>query len=310
MPHSTALLAACWLSAGDSVPFRGTPKSPIDIRTRIEAVARAGYVGFGVTRMDIITARDTVGLPAVATMLSDNGIDTVQLEWISDWWTSGSLRQRSDEARRDLLEAAEALHADNIKVGADNTGEPAAYDQLCQGFHELAADAADVGVKIGFENTPFGHLPTTEEAIRFVRDVGHPNGGLVLDIWHTQRGGTPYEILPEILNVSQLVGVELDDGRQSAQGGDLEDTFDNRLLCGRGVFAVPRFIRAVQQIGWTGPWGIEHMSTTSRTQPIDQVLADARDAALACLAQADNAHPGDATEAAVSGRRGPDRDDP
>jgi sugar phosphate isomerase/epimerase len=295
-PPTPALVATCWLTAGDSVPFRGTPTSPVDIRTRIEAVAAAGYVGFGVTHEDITVARDSIGLPAVATMLADNGIDIVELERITDWWTRGPRRQHSDQVRRDLLEAAEALHADHIKVGDDDTGEPAAYEEMCQGFHDLAAEAADVGVKIGFENTPFGHLPTTEQAIQFVSDVGHPNGGFFLDIWHTQRGGTPYEVLPEILDVSRLVGVELDDGRRSAQGSDLEDTFDNRLLCGQGDFDVPRFIRAVLEIGWTGPWGLEHMSSTSRTQPITQVLADARRAALACLAQAGEGTPGDAAD--------------
>jgi len=296
IPPAPAFVATCWLTAGDSVPFRGTPTSPINIRTRIEAVARAGYVGFGVTHEDITVARETIGLPAVATMLADNGITVVELERITDWWTSGRPRELSDQVRRSLLEAAEALHAHHIKVGDDDTGEPAAYDQLCQGFHDLAAEAADVGVKIGFENTPFGHLPTTEQAIRFVSDVGHPNGGFFLDVWHTQRGGTPYEILPEILNVSQLVGVELDDGRQSAQGGDLEDTFDNRLLCGQGDFDVPRFIRAVLQVGWSGPWGLEHMSSTSRTQPITQVLSEAREAALACLGQAGEGTPDGAAD--------------
>jgi sugar phosphate isomerase/epimerase len=297
MSPAPALLAACWLSAGDVVPFRGTTTSPIDIRTRIEAVARAGYVGFGVTREDVVVARDTLGLAAVSAMLADHGIQTVQLEWITDWWETGKERERSDEGRRDLLSAAGALRADNIKVGADDKGTKPSYDQLCHGFHDLAADGAEVGVKIGFENTPFGHLPTTEEAIQFIKDVGHPNGGLVLDIWHAQRGGTNYDELPELLDVSHLVGVELDDGEQSARGPDLDDTFDNRLLCGQGVFDVPRFIRAVDRIGWTGPWGIEHMSVHSRTQPIDDVLTEARDAALACLAGAgrDNAASGAAS---------------
>ncbi|WP_426565010.1 sugar phosphate isomerase/epimerase family protein [Angustibacter sp. McL0619] len=287
MAAAPTFLAACWLSAGDVVPFRGKTHSTIDIRTRIEAVARAGYVGFGVTHEDITTARDTVGLPAVAAMLADNGIDTVQLEWITDWWAMGAERQRSDVVRRNLLEAAEALDADNIKVGADDTGEPAAYEQLCEGLHDLARDAAEVGVRIGFENTPFGHVKTTEAAIRFISDVGHPNAGLILDIWHAQRGGTFYEDLPRLLDLSQLVGVELDDGHHSARGLDLEDTFDNRLLCGQGVFDVTEFIRAVQRVGWTGPWGIEHMSTVSRSQPIDEVLVQAREAALTCLSAAD-----------------------
>jgi len=56
------LIAACWTSAGDVVPFRNGPHSPLDVRTRIRAVAEAGYTGFGLTREDLVVARDTVGL--------------------------------------------------------------------------------------------------------------------------------------------------------------------------------------------------------------------------------------------------------
>lgn len=283
---SPQFLAACWTSAGDVVPFRGTTTSPVDIRTRIETVARCGYTGFGLTREDLVVARDTVGLPTVAALLRDNGITTVQLEWITDWWTTGDRRRASDAARRDLLDAAPVLGVDNIKVGADDDGTPASYDELCAGFDTLANDAAEAGAKIGFENTPFGHVKTTEEAITFVTDVANPNGGLILDIWHAQRGGTSYAAIPDLLPLDYLVGVELDDGYATWQGHGLPDTFDNRLICGTGAFDVPSFIRAVVEVGWTGPWSIEHMSVTSRQQPLAQVLTDVRRGALDCFAAA------------------------
>lgn len=279
-------LAACWTSAGNSVPFRGIKTSPIDIRTRIETVARCGYSGFGLTREDLVVARETIDLPTVAALLRDNGIETVQLEWISDWWASGEPRRVSDEARRDLLGAVEVLGVDNIKVGADDDGTPASYDQLCAGFDALANDAAEVGAKIGFENTPFGRIPTTEQAIQFIIDVANPNGGIILDVWHAQRGGTPYELIPARLPLPYVVGVELDDGYAMADGPGLPDTFDNRLICGSGAFDVPAFIRAMLDLGWTGPWGIEHMSMASRQQPIAQVLTEARQGALGCLVAA------------------------
>jgi sugar phosphate isomerase/epimerase len=277
-------LAACWTSAGDVVPFRGVTTSPIDIRTRIETVARCGYTGFGLTREDLVVARDTLGLPTVAALLRDNGIDTVQLEWISDWWTTGERRQSSDKVRGDLLDAVPVLGVNNVKVGADDDGTPASYDQLCAGFDELANGAAEAGTRIGFENTPFGRVKTTEEAIRLITDVANPNGGLILDIWHAQRGGTRYSAIPELLPLEYLVGVELDDGHATAEGDGLPDTFDNRLICGTGAFDVPAFIRAVEELGWAGPWGIEHMSVTSRQQPIDRVLIEARQGAIDCFA--------------------------
>ena len=278
------------------VPFRGITTSPVDVRDRIAAVAAAGYTGFGLTREDLVVARDSIGLPAVAASLREHGIMTVQLEWVTNWWTDGELRRASDAARADLFEACPVLGVDNIKVGADDDGRPVSYDQLCQGFDALAEAGAQVGVKIGFENTPFSHhVKTTEQAIAFVADVGHPNGGMIVDIWHAYRGGSDYRVIPETLPLERVFGVELDDGRHAVVGSDLEDTFDNRLVCGEGVFDVPAFILALRDLGWTGPWGVEHMSTEFRGLPVPEALARARDGVLRCLAEADaraSVHPG------------------
>jgi sugar phosphate isomerase/epimerase len=287
-PAGTELLAACWTSAGNVVPFRGLLTSPVDVRDRIAAVAAAGYTGFGLTREDLVVARDTIGLPAVAASLRDYGITTVQLEWITNWWTDGELRRGSDEVRADLFEACPVLGVDNIKVGADDDGRQVSYEQLCEGFDALAEAGAQVGVKIGFENTPFSHwVKTTEQAIRFVTDVGHTNGGMIVDIWHAYRGGSDYRVIPETLPLEHVFGVELDDGRHEVVGTDLEDTFDNRLVCGDGVFDVPDFILQLRALGWVGPWGVEHMSSEFRELPVEESLARARDGVFECFAEAD-----------------------
>ncbi|MFC9556690.1 sugar phosphate isomerase/epimerase family protein [Rhodococcus sp. NPDC056960] len=283
-----ALLAACWTSAGDVMPARGSDRSPIPIRERIEAVARTGYTGFGLTRPDLVAARETVGLGEVAKMLADNGITQVQLEWITNWWTTGDARAASDEVRRDLFEAAPVLGVDNIKVGADDDGVPVSRDLLVEQFDALASDGAAVGVKIAFENTPFSHhIKTTEQAAQFVKDVDNPNGGLILDIWHAFRGGTDYDTLPQLVPAQFVFGVELDDGWSTVRGTDLEDTFDNRVPCGEGEFDVPKFINAIRRIGFDGPWGIEHMSEEFRHLPVADALARARTGALQCFARAD-----------------------
>jgi sugar phosphate isomerase/epimerase len=285
--ETPALLASCWTSAGDVMPLRGPDTSPLPIRTRIEAVGRAGYTGIGLTRPDLVVARDTVGLETVARLLADNGITTVQLEWITDWWTTGPRRQQSDAVRADLFGACSVLGVDHIKVGADDAGDPPIYDQLCAGFDALADSGREAGVKIAFENTPFTHLvATTEQAIRFITDVGNANGGLLLDIWHAFRGGTSYADLSGTLPLDYLFGVEIDDGVSEVVGSHREDTFDNRLVCGTGEFDVPSFISAVENLGWTGPWGVEHMSLAYRKLPVEQALIQARDAALDCFTAA------------------------
>jgi len=288
VPTAPEFLAACWTSAGDVMPLRGPDTSPLDVRTRIEAVARTGYTGFGLTHADLQVAKAQVGLPVVASMLRDHGIETVQLERVVDWWTTGERKQRSDALRTDLFDACEALGVDNIKVGADDDGEPVTYDELCAGFDALADAGREAGVKIAYENTPFSPLPirSTEQAIQLVVDVGNSNGGLVLDVWHAYRGGTPYDALLR-LPPEHLFGVELDDGASQVVGSQIEDTFDNRPLCGTGDFDVVAFVEVVRRLGWTGIWGVEHMSDRDRKRPVEVVLQEAKEAAEACIAHAD-----------------------
>lgn len=71
------------------MPLRGPDTSPLDVRTRIEAVARPWYKGFGLTHADLLVAKDRVGLAGVSQMLRDNGIEMVRLERINNWWTEG-----------------------------------------------------------------------------------------------------------------------------------------------------------------------------------------------------------------------------
>jgi sugar phosphate isomerase/epimerase len=282
------LIAACWTSAGDVVPFRTGPTSPLDVRQRIGAVAQAGYTGFGLTREDLVVARDSIGLPAIGACLREHGIITVQLERLSDWWATGERRRAADEARSDLFDACPVLGVDNIKVGADDDGAPIGYDQFCEEFNALADDAARVGVKIGFENTPFSYrIKTTDEAIKLVTDVANPNAGVVVDIWHAYRGGTDYRVITQTLPLEYVFGVELDDGDATVVGSLLEDTFDNRRVCGEGDFEVPDFINAIRDLGYTGPWGVENMSVASRALPLPEALTRAREGVLASFAEAD-----------------------
>ena len=84
--------------------------------------------------------------------------------------------------RADLFEAAPILGIDHISVPDESA-------VLCEGFDRLADDAKSAGVRIAFENTPFTHhVNTTQDAVAFVTEVGNPNGGLLLDIWHAYRG--------------------------------------------------------------------------------------------------------------------------
>ncbi|WP_326836404.1 sugar phosphate isomerase/epimerase [Amycolatopsis rhabdoformis] len=284
MPHTDALLSTCWTSAGDVMPQRNGDRSPFDVRDRVAAAAEAGFTGFGITHTDLVAVRDGLGFPALAREFERHGITTVELEYLDDWWCSGARRERSDAVRADLLHAAGVLGASHLKAGAGQAGDTCEPDRLRAEFAALADAASAAGTRIALEPAAFSMMPTIAPAADLVRDLAHPAGGLLVDIWHIHRSATPYADLERLLPPDHVFAVELDDGHETVTGTLFEDTFDNRLYCGEGDFDVASFVKCLRRLGFTGPWGVEMMSRQHRTLDVRTATKQAAAAAAELLA--------------------------
>jgi sugar phosphate isomerase/epimerase len=78
----------------------------------------------------------------------------------------------------------------------------------------------------------------------------------------------------------------MSDGRAQPVGTLYDDTFDNRLAPGEGDVDVVGFIRAIDSLGFPGPWGLEVMSTELRSMPIEVATRTVFDAAVRVFEQA------------------------
>lgn len=278
--HNDALLATCWTTAGDTGPHRDEPASPLPLRERIEAASAAGFRGFGLLHGDLVAAGERYGLPAVRSMLQDNGIDHLELEFLTDWWAEGPRRQASDTVRRTLLTAAETLGARHLKIGPDVTDAPWDADNWAREFAQLCSEAEDAGTRVGLEFLPWSNIKTVHDGLHLVQQAEHPAGGLIVDVWHTERAATPPADLAT-LPPERIVGVELSDAGPQIEGTLFEDTAHRRLLCGHGSFDLQGIIRALRTAGFTGPWGVEILSAEHRALPV----SEAADAAFRTAAE-------------------------
>lgn len=266
-PTTEDLLATCWTTAGDTTPGRGEGRSALTLRDRVEAAGAAGFRGFGLVYADLVEAERAYGLAGMRSLFEDNGLVHLELEFLTDWWTDGDRRAASDAVRRDLLRAAEALGARHIKVGPDHEDRPWDADAWAEEFAALAAQADGVGARLGIEFLPWSNLKTVHDGLRLVEAAGHPAGGLIIDVWHTERAHTPPAELAGVPG-SRIVGVELSDADSRVEGTLFEDTVRRRRLCGEGSFDLPGIITALRATGWSGPWGVEILSDTHRTRPV------------------------------------------
>jgi sugar phosphate isomerase/epimerase len=287
---SIELLATCWTHAGDAVPVTGRHLSRLDLRARAEAVAAAGFTGIGFTINDLDAASATYGLSQVRRMCEDLGLVHLEVELLENWWTTGSRRRESDQTRASLLTAAEVLGARQIKIGPDVEIVDGAVPPLADvahwasELHQLAVQAAEVGTRVALEPLPFSNVTDFRLAAELVAAADHPAAGLVVDIWHLERGPSTLTDLGRIPGDKVFV-VELNDA-PAPQSSDLfHETINHRVLCGSGTFDVRGFVETLQGIGFAGPWGVEIISEAHRQRPLQEVLVDAHRTTMALFAR-------------------------
>jgi sugar phosphate isomerase/epimerase len=217
------------------------------------------------------------------TILIDHGIRHLELEMLGNWFASGPTRATSDIVRRDLLAASEVLRPRQIKVGGDYGGNAWPPELLAEEFTLLCRQAADAGTRAALEPMPFSNFPDIHAGRAFMDAVGHPAGGLLIDIWHVCRARTPYADVAA-LPADLIFAVELDDADEVVVGTLLEDTLHQRRLCGEGSFDVAGFVDAIRQTGYDGPWGVEIISHQHRARPLAEQVRRAFDTTAPFLA--------------------------
>jgi sugar phosphate isomerase/epimerase len=272
MRPGVELLASYWtISAG--LPHTDREFSPFNFKDRVESAGRAGFKGFGIWHADLEHVLEKYHLKEMKQILDDNGIQHVELEFLTDWFLEGERKKSSDTRKKLLFEAAAVLGARHIKVG-DFSQEQCSLPHLIDAFGILCQEAAEYGTRIGFELMPFAMIRTLEESVAMVKGAGTPNGGIVFDLWHVVKLGIPYEEVCRV-PLEYVVGVELNDGTIHASWSLHVETIDHRRLCGEGEFDVRGFVQGMQKAGYTGPWGIEVLSAELRTLPLDELTTRA-----------------------------------
>jgi sugar phosphate isomerase/epimerase len=266
------LLASYWtISCG--IPHTDHEYSPFDFRDRVESAARAGFTGFGLWHADLEHVLKTRSLREMKQILDDNGITHIELEFLTDWFLEGERKSQSDLCKKLLWDAAEVLRPHHVKVG-DFFQETSSMPHLIEAFAGLCAEAAERGTKVGFELMPFAMIRTLAESLSLVEGAGAVNGGICLDTWHIVKLKIPFDQLRRIPS-QHITSVELNDGTFDCPWSLHEDTVNHRRFCGEGEFDVTSFIRALQNAGYDGPWGVEVLSAELRKWPLERLTTEA-----------------------------------
>ena len=103
----------------------------------------------------------------------------------------------------------------------------------------------------------------TEESIRFITDVANPAGGFIVDIWHAQRGGTPNQVIPELLPLKYMVASSWTTALPNLAAQD------SRTPSTTGWSAGPETSTSGRSSAqWSGPAGPAHLGSSTCRPPL------------------------------------------
>ena len=265
MKKDVELMSLFWTTCG---VFPGDGEiSRFDFKDRVEAAARAGFKGIGIWHTDLEHVTLHRSLKEMKTILDDNDMKYVELEFLTDWFLDGVRKEESDNRKRRLLEASAALNAKHVKIG-DFYNSVCPMPRIVESFAALCAEAEKYGATIGFELMSCAMIDNLKDARIMVETAGAKNGGLILDILQVVNLGISYEDISHI-PLKYLINIELNDG--TLPGSSHEDPSRARRYCGEGEYDIKGLIHCAQKMGYAGPWAVEVMSKELAGLPLEEL---------------------------------------
>jgi 4-hydroxyphenylpyruvate dioxygenase len=223
---------------------------------KLRAVAEAGFDAVEIFENDLLTFP---GSPReVGRIVRDLGMEISLFQPFRDLeaMPEPQRAQAFDRMKRKFDVMAE-LGTDLILLCSNCS--PLAVDdrgRMVADLTALGALAAEHEMRVGYEALAWGrHVHDHRDAWHLVRDVDHPNIGLILDSFHSLSRNVPSASIEEI-RADKLFIVQVAD----APLLDMDYLYWSRHfrnMPGQGDFALSEFAEAILKTGYDGYWSLE-----------------------------------------------------
>jgi 4-hydroxyphenylpyruvate dioxygenase len=145
--------------------------------------------------------------------------------------------------------------------------------QMVDDLAELGERAAKRKMRIGYEALAWGrHVNDHRDAWALVRDVDHPNIGLILDSFHSLSRKVPSSSIGDI-HADKLFFVQVADA-PTLDMDYLSWSRHFRCMPGQGDFALAEWAEAIHRIGYDGWWSLEIFNDRFRAGSASGVAVD------------------------------------
>ncbi|MCF8481824.1 MAG: sugar phosphate isomerase/epimerase and 4-hydroxyphenylpyruvate domain-containing protein [Rhodospirillum sp.] len=226
------------------------------LKEKLAAIAAAGFDGIEIFENDFL-AFD--GSPReVGAMARDHGLEITLFQPFRDFeGMPEPHRTRAFDRAERKFDLMEDLGTDLVLVCSSVS--PIALggiDRIAEDFHALGEQAAQRGLRVGYEALAWGrHINDHRDAWEVVRRANHPNVGLILDSFHSLSRKIESDTIRAIPG-DKIFFLQLAD----APLIDMDLLYWSRhfrTMPGEGDLPVVDFMRAVAATGYGGPVSLE-----------------------------------------------------
>ena len=240
---------------------------------KLRAIAEAGYGGAEIFENDLLSAPETAR--EIGTIMGDLGLACTMFQPFRDLeGLPDDLRARAFDRMKRKFEVMDQLGTDLVLLCSNCS--PHALDdrqRMLDDLHELGEMAAAHGKRVGYEGLAWGkHIADHRDAWALVRDVDHPNIGLVLDSFHSLARRVPSASIGDI-RADKLFIVQVADAPY-IEMDYLNWSRHFRCMPGQGDFALTEWAAAIRRIGYGGWWSLEIFNDRFRAGSAHQVARD------------------------------------
>jgi sugar phosphate isomerase/epimerase len=234
----------------------------------LDAFARAGWSSIELWLTKLETFVEAHGAAEARRRLEDAGLSPIaaaaQGGLLGD--APGPHADQYDR-RLDLLAS---LGVPTLVIVPDLLGPPdgASIGRAIDGLSDAAARAASRGVRLALEPRRAACLGASLDTVAaIVAQVGAPNLGICLDVFHYYTGPSKFEDIGH-LGPANLFHVQLCDvaGTPRELAGD-----SDRVLPGDGDFALVPWLAQLARQGYEGPVSLEVLNPNLWAVPADRV---------------------------------------
>ncbi len=243
------------------------------LESKLRAVADAGFGGVEIFENDLLSFP---GSPRdVGQLVRDLGLECTLFQPFRDLeGMPDGLRARAFERMERKFDVMAELGTDLVLLCSNCS--PQALDdraRMLDDLHELGERAAKRQMRIGYEALAWGrHIHDHRDAWALVRDVDHPQIGLILDSFHSLSRRVPSTSIGDI-KAEKLFFVQVADA-PLLDMDYLSWSRHFRCMPGQGDFALAEWAEAIHRIGYQGWWSLEIFNDRFRAGSASGVAVD------------------------------------